>query len=291
MKKTRVQLAGGIGNQLFQLAAGIHFSKLRMTDLVLVRPEVCDSRYFHDDGLWKIPKLKVMRRSILLRSGIGGLLWRIDRKLISKLQIVQKVRGIYEFKDNEDFKSTPKNLKEVRGYFQILDFAIEARKDIQNSLQNVYSSKLEEIHNSIKTNETISLHIRRGDYGTLDHIYGTLGKAYYLTALENCRKISGSQRVLVFSDDLSEAEKMLSEIAFQTFDFQFISSEFSPAESILLMSFCSAHIVANSTFSWWGAFLSDSTKIVVYPSPWTKTHLVENDFFPAEWKPNLPNWD
>lgn len=291
MKKTRVQLAGGIGNQLFQLAAGIHFSKIKMTDLVLVRPEECDSRYFHDNGLWEIPKLKAARRSILLRSGIGGLLWRIDRKLITKLQIMQKVRGIYEFNDSEDFKSAPKNLKEVRGYFQILDFAIEARKEIQNSLQSINSSKLISIHNSIKTNETIALHIRRGDYGTLDHIYGTLGKSYYLTALENCRKITGSQSVLVFSDDVSAAERMLGEIEFQSFDFQFIASEFSPAESILLMSYCSAHIVANSTFSWWGAFLSDSTKIVVYPSPWTKTHVVENDFFPAEWIPNLPNWD
>ena len=291
MKKTRVQLAGGIGNQLFQLAAGIHFSKIKTSELVLVRPEESDSKYFHDNGLWKIPKLKVARRPILLRSGIGGLLWRIDRKLISKLKIVQKVRGIYEFKDNRDFKSAPKNLREVRGYFQILDFAKEARRDIQKSLQNVYSSKLEEIHNSINANETITLHIRRGDYGTLDDIYGTLGKAYYLTALEKCQKITGNKKVLVFSDDISAAEKMLNEKVFQYFDFQFISPEFSPAESILLMSYCSAHIVANSTFSWWGAFLSDSTKIVVYPSPWTKTHLVENDFFPPEWIPNLPNWD
>lgn len=291
MRKIKVQLAGGIGNQLFQLAAGIHFSKLYMTNFVLVRPEKTDSKYFHDDGLWKISKLRVARRPLLLRSGIGGLLWRIDRKLIAKLPILQKIRRIYEYKDNQDYESTPRYLREVRGYFQSLNFALNARREIQNTLQTVHSSKLKEIESAIKTSETICMHIRRGDHGTLDHIYGTLGNSYYLTALEKCQKVSGSQRVLVFSDDISMARNMLSDDAFKSFDFQFISSEFSPAESILLMSYCSAHVIANSTFSWWGAFLSDSTKIVVYPSPWTKTHLVEKDFFPAEWTPNLPNWN
>lgn len=291
MKNIRVQLAGGIGNQLFQLAAGIHFSKKSKTNLVLIKPEECDSKYFHDNGLWKIPKLNVEKRSMLLRSGIAGFIWRIDRKLINKFQIMQKIRGIYEIKDNEGLKSVPRNLGELRGYFQILDFAIEAREEIQNYLQSIYSPKLVETHYSIETNKMISLHIRRGDYETLDHIYGTLGKAYYLTALKKCQKMIGSQKVVVFSDDVSSSKIMLSDVAFQSFNFQFISSEFLPAESILLMSYCSAHVIANSTFSWWGAFLSDSTKIVVYPCPWTKNDLAVSDFFPAEWIPNLPNWN
>jgi hypothetical protein len=291
MKKTRVQLAGGIGNQLFQLAAGIHFSKLYKTDLVLVRPEESDSKFFHDDGLWKIPKLEVVRRFILLRSGIGGLLWRIDRKLLTKLLILQKIRRVYEFNDYKGVDLNYKYLREIRGYFQILDFAIGARKDIQNLLQSINNLKLEELYNSIKAEGAISLHVRRGDYGTLDHIYGTLGKSYYLTSLENCQKTLGSLKVLVFSDDVSAAKEMLSGTEFQSFNFRFITGEFSPAESILLMSYCSAHITANSTFSWWGAFLSDSTKMVVYPSPWTKTHRAENDFFPDNWVGNAPKWD
>jgi hypothetical protein len=284
MKKTRVQLAGGIGNQLFQLAAGIHFSKLYKTDLVLVRPEACDSKYFHDEGLWKIPKLKVVRRFILLRSGIGGLLWRIDRKLITKLPILQKIRGVYEFNDDKDLDLNHKYLREIRGYFQNLDFAIEARKDIQISLQTINSPKLEELYNSINAEGAISLHVRRGDYGTLDHIYGTLGKSYYLTSLENCRNTLGSYEVLVFSDDISAAKEMLSGTEFQSFNFRFITGEFSPAESILLMSNCSAHITANSTFSWWASYLNPNpNKKIFTPNIWFNHTHSSKDVVPNEW--------
>ena len=287
MKSLKVQLAGGLGNQLFQLSAGLYFSKTYQKPLKLIRAEKSDSKYFHDFGLANIPGIDVSSRNRILRSKLGGLIWRVDRKLLNKSKTFQRLRHIYEPSEGTSNQLNRSKVFELRGYFQELKYAEFARDSIKEILKNVKIDKRKWIEID---NGYISLHIRRGDYLKLTDIYGTLGTNYYSESLARCAKVIGSKKVIVFSDDIAEAEKLLAGSEFDVYDFQFVPAGYSPIESIILMSKCSAHILANSTFSWWGAFISDKSRITTFPSPWTKHHDPEPDFFPRNWVRVPANW-
>ena len=280
MKSLRVQLAGGLGNQLFQLSAGLYFSKTYKRPLKLMRAEKSDSKHSHDSGLENIPGIEVSSRNRILRSKLGSLIWRVDRKLLNNSKTFQRIRHIYVPSEGKSNQPNRSKVSELRGYFQELKYAEFARESIKEILDNVILDKRQWLEID---DEFISLHVRRGDYLKLTDIYGTLGTNYYSESLSRCAKVIGSKKVIVFSDDIAEAEKLLAGLEFDVYDFQFVPAGYSPIESIILMSKCSAHILANSTFSWWGAFISDRSRITTFPSPWTKHHESEPDFFPRNW--------
>ena len=131
------------------------------------------------------------------------------------------------------------------------------------------------------TNKPIALHIRRGDFliNSLNH--NNLTIEYYKDAL-SC--FDSDREVIIFSDDPEwcKSQDLFSDERF------LVSESDSSYVDLCLMSMCSDFIIANSTFSWWGAWLSNNqSKSVIAPSKWfgvNNLHHNIKDLFPEQWK-------
>jgi hypothetical protein len=137
---------------------------------------------------------------------------------------------------------------------------------------------------------SVSLHVRRGDYVSelkANEIHGICGLEYYLTALNLIEKKIGSSslKVYLFSDDISWVKKNLkTKYSIVYVDW---NNDLSNYEDLRLMSLCKHNIIANSTFSWWGAWLNENpNKIVIAPRNWfADFHLNQysDSIVPASW--------
>lgn len=123
-----------------------------------------------------------------------------------------------------------------------------------------------------------SLHVRRGDYLYLSYHHPVLGIEYYQEALE---RLGNPTEVWVFSDDIPWCKSV-----FKGPEFKFMEAK-SPEEDLVLMSSCKNNIIANSTFSWWAAWLNPSpNKTVIAPRKWVGpgySHLKLDDLYCPGW--------
>ena len=170
----------------------------------------------------------------------------------------------------------------LKGYFQtekyFKDIESEIREDFtfKNEISFLCKHKMSEI------DRPIALHIRRGDYLINSDNHTNLSLDYYDRAL---KEFDDDRIVIIFSDDPEwcKKQKLFSDDRF------FVSENNNNYIDLCLMSLCSDFIIANSTFSWWGAWLSKSiNKTVCSPDPkkWfgkNNTHLDTSDLIPKEW--------
>jgi hypothetical protein len=136
----------------------------------------------------------------------------------------------------------------------------------------------------------VSVHVRRGDYlnpGTLEH-HGILGKPYYRDALTRLEaEIGQYAELFVFSDDAAAAGQVLDFVPKSRL-VHVRGDPKLPWEDMALMARCKHHVIANSSFSWWGAWLNRSTdKVVVAPRAWFAPAELSKrntrDLFPPDW--------
>ena len=185
-----------------------------------------------------------------------------------------------------------KNLK-LNGFFQSYKYFDEFRENIlslfslprslENSIKEEYSCLLE------NSKTSTSLHVRRGDY--VENFSGNffaLGQSYYRAAL----KAQYNKTIVIFSDDIEWCRK---EFTLAGYEFIFVESNCDVTD-LYLMSQMACNIIANSTFSWWAAYLNNhKSKKIIYPSLWygpLRGHRNNNlkDLFPQEWiKINVTN--
>ena len=183
----------------------------------------------------------------------------------------------------------------LNGYFQSFRYFHEAKNTILRLIQfekqkKMVLQKYETIHFE---QGVTSMHFRLGDYKNLQHKHPILPLEYYKNCLDFlCSFDNASKNVLVFCE---EQDQQTIEPMIQTFKqeypfltFKMIDFNIPDWEQMILMSCCQDNIIANSTFSWWGAYLNDnSEKKVCYPEIWFgeqyKTCLDTRDLFLPEW--------
>ena len=129
--------------------------------------------------------------------------------------------------------------------------------------------------------ELCSIHVRLGDYKKLSDIHTNLSKDYYTHALS---LVPDCKSYLVFSDEPVEAKKMFEQITAKKSQ-QFLYPDLDYGTSLYLMSICNYHIIANSSYSWWGSWLSKS-KSTIAPKKWFSEGgpKVWNDIYCERWK-------
>jgi hypothetical protein len=122
-----------------------------------------------------------------------------------------------------------------------------------------------------------SIHVRRGDYIKLNHVYNVLDIDYYRKAI-SCLQDFGINEYLIFSNDTEWCNDN-----FKGDQFTFIHD--NSFVELFLMSKCTHHVVANSSFSWWGAWLgNDSKRVNIAPRKWFATDTPSSkDIIPATW--------
>ena len=136
---------------------------------------------------------------------------------------------------------------------------------------------------------SVSLHIRRGDYAdnpkVMQH-HLVCDIAYYERAIAYMQKKFSNLHLFIFSDDLDWVKKNLSSADHATFVSSAKGSENSlrPSQELVLLSKCNHHILSNSSFSWWGAYLNQSvSKTVLVPNIWNNGYIAQPNIAPESW--------
>jgi hypothetical protein len=139
---------------------------------------------------------------------------------------------------------------------------------------------------AITAANAVSVHVRRGDYisnPSAQHFHGTCGLDYYKKAVELILSKVNDPHFFIFSDDVKwVADNFMKEIRATIVD---INDGSSAVKDMQLMSACKHHIIANSSFSWWGAWLgSNADKIVIGPRQWFADAAVDTgSVLPDSW--------
>jgi len=170
---------------------------------------------------------------------------------------------------------------QLHGYFQTEKYF----KHIESKVRSEFTFRPDIIkcsHDYLKDKinyETVAIHVRRGDYLLYPH-HGTCDLRYYTSALEQFT--DKNYNFIVMTDDIEWAKS-----TFSGNDNFFISESKNQFIDMCIMTICNHNIIANSTFSWWGAWLNKNTnKKVIAPHKWfggSLDHLNTNDLMPEKW--------
>lgn len=276
----KVRLNGGLGNQLFQYAFAYSLAQ-RGYNVIL------DASGFNMDSAHN--GLEVDGYGIkLIVSKKLSLMERLKYQLVARNQCLDKIlRGvIVERRSGFDRRMiSPPAHSLMAGYFQTEKYFKHHRDELiqEFELPEHLRSSINNQLNLIKEYpEVTSIHIRRGDYLSNSEIYGVCDKEYFLRAITLINDKYPDTKFLFFSDDMSWVKKNFSHS-----DFLFAEGTNSAKQDLYLMSLCSHHVLSNSSFSWWGAWLNrKADKIVVAPSRWYSDDELEqsaSDVVPADW--------
>lgn len=280
------KLVGGLGNQMFQYAAGRALALRQGSELRVDRRSFVEYKV-HAYGLDCFAAQVQDAPAAMLPQVADGRIRRILRSLApgGRLPVVRE----------RAFTFQPELLQQrgpayLDGYWQsekyFGDFADAIRKDftVSRAPSPANAAWLARIRGS----QSVSIHVRRGDYVTnaeANKFHGTCGIDYYERAVRAlCARLDGSPEFFVFSDDPDWVRAHL-DLGAHVHHYVTDNDAATNYEDLRLMSACRHHIIANSTFSWWGAWLNPSQgKIVIAPQRWFRAgDMDDRDLIPAHW--------
>ena len=287
-----VQITGGLGNQLFQYAAAKALSLHHKVPLLLEissfhREELPDLEVprnfelFHFNGINEkiVPPEEV---NTLIDVKKGGLL---PKMIIPAYKKSIYTEPYYHF-DKNFFKSRKKVY--LKGGWQSEKYFKPFEKEIRNNLllKDELTQRVVEKANAFKLGNSVAVHVRRGDYLRKKIIYewhGVMDKDYYAKGFEALYAKTNDLKVYYFTDDPDWVSKNLLPLH----NGEIVSGNIAQThyEDLFLMSHCRHNIIANSSFSWWGAWLNSYPgKIVIAPKKWfDKGFKDTQDVIPQEW--------
>lgn len=211
-----------------------------------------------------------------------SLLFFIFSKYFLK-NVIERENDLYNF--NESFL---KNNGYFVGYWQTDKYFDSFRDVIMNdfTLKKEISEVSKDFLNSISNCNSVSMHIRRGDYvenKETNNFHGICDLNYYKDAIKFIKNKIDNPVFFIFSDDISWVKDNLEN---DNNNFVFVSDKnIKDYEEMFLMSKCNHNIIANSSFSWWGAWLNaDINKMVIAPKRWVKKEGINiYDLIPSDW--------
>lgn len=306
-----MQIEGGLGNQMFQYAAGRALALRRGTTLAvdtrlyrkreLRRDHRFDRRAFGLDcfrmplveaPMAQIPVEEYRRR---LQSGsLGRIRLHMGlHRLSSRIARTMKAHGSSPLLYRErEFSFDPGVLdlpdgSYLAGWWQSERYFADAAEVIRHDFVPRRPPSSENCHWLELIGAcgcAVSVHVRRSDY-LRSASHGTCSPAYYREAARLIKWRNGANPVFfVFSDDPAWTREHL-RLGGETHVLDHNDTEREAHEDMRLMTACDHHIIANSTFSWWGAWLDRSlSKVVVAPEPWFRApDLDAKDILPRGW--------
>lgn len=286
-----VNLIGGLGNQMFQYATG------RALSLRLSQPLRLDISGFDGYGLhqgFELSRVFACNPEIATDDEIRDLLgWRasrVARRILLRpaFRWLHGARLVVEphFHYWPEIEGLSRNVY-LAGYWQSEKYFSDASATIRTdfAFRVPLSKQNAELAGSIVQTTAVSLHVRRGDYvsnAKANAAHGLCSLDYYRAAILHMAAHVERPEFFVFSDDIAWVKANLK----IDFPCQYVDHN-QGAESyndMRLMSLCGHHIIANSSFSWWGAWLNPNMdKIVVAPKKWFATDKNVEDLYPARW--------
>ncbi|MBS1759970.1 MAG: alpha-1,2-fucosyltransferase [Bacteroidetes bacterium] len=277
------KIIGGLGNQLFQYAAAKALAVHHTTQLKL-DVSGFDSyklRNFELDA-FNVSYEKASEQEIASFSNRTFLKKVTDR--------IGPYSGRTFFREkffhfHKGFLKYPSNTY-LKGYWQSEKYFLPIENIIRQefTLKPNFIQNVKDYGETIKINETVALHIRRGDYANKETLtlHGIIPLSYYKEAVHLMQQKSPNIHLLIFSDDINWAKENL-----HFPNMVFVSNDMTKTafEDLYLMSHCKHNIIANSSFSWWGAWLNNNPeKIVIAPKNWFNQGPKDTyDIYPKGW--------
>jgi hypothetical protein len=287
-----VRLLSGLGNQLFQYAAGRHLAKKFGASLRTMH-EVT-----HDQATEGVLR-PVMLQKFAITAPVGPLN-RFDRLVLSGnprhalasrlLRKTARVQIIREAPDAFLFHHAFPIIKGTRvvyliGYWQAYSIVASVEAELREEFrlrERPGESSRRMAERIAAAPMPVSIHIRRGDYLTVFGEHAMLSSKYYEAAMARMRTQFPNCSFFIFTDDVAHAREWVADKAGCIIVDH--NDALTAHEDIWLMASCRHHIIANSTFSWWGAWLNPRPdKCVTAPSEWlgfatAETHIASPDW-------------
>jgi hypothetical protein len=283
-----VSLRGGIGNQIFQYFAGLEIAIRENQELLLDDTLILNRKNNHSSihflnviasyGSYEIrPYMKRINgysddfqsRSVYLNRIVSN---------VSRRNVMKEVgfsKEIYRYKPNE----------KLVGYFQTWRHYEFVQKNYNSDLLKPYVSIAEKFVGAESHGKSldIAIHVRRGDYVSLQNRFGLLNKKYYEDALKAIEFKKDRDQVCIFTDATKEELEVLFNLGEMNVIVIDINSGLSDVEQLALMSKFKKIIIANSSYSWWAATLSKDETMVAAPKNWYKSMPKPIDLIPENW--------
>jgi hypothetical protein len=285
-----VQLKGGLGNQLFQYAAALALANRHNTDLKVFVDELRapdevlgTNRRYVLDKLLEPPAICTPEEYN-----------KYDRSLLDKLGPLLPTRYKSVFKDvGNGFSANIWRTKSsvlLKGNFQSYQYFTSIEQKLFQTFQFSLSSQnaeIAELLQQITSSDSLAIHIRRGDYVTnkiASDWLGVLPLSYYHEAINSIQNKQTLNHVFVFSDDIAWAQTNL-QLPYRT-TYVDVAVPLKDVVEFELMKHCKHHIIANSSFSWWAAFLnSNPNKKIIAPKRWyNKVSIDTSTMHPLTWQ-------
>jgi hypothetical protein len=281
------RIIGGLGNQLFQLFAILSYSIQYKTKAVFIYEEIVTGRITYWNTLFKT--LQIFTTTFAPNN--------ITNEQILSLPLYKEPG--FEYQPFPDFKEESVF---IQGYFQSYKYFEEYRDQIYSliKIESLKEAVIKEFSGlgyfDSNATTTITMHFRLGDYKQKRYYHPIMKYEYYESALRQILEkidIESNIKVLYFCEAEDNDFVLNSRIGplrtiFPRVDFVKVDDSIQDWKQLLIMSNCQHFIIANSTFSWWGAYLgSFNDKIVCYPSKWFGEYYEHNykcdDLMPDSW--------
>lgn len=285
-------LRGGLGNQLFQLAAGEYLARLTGGSLRV------DDRFMHEDK----SKRDSLHASFRVNAERVSLTWHLLLRTLRWMAVrMARVRWlhcnmlwVYSIESSSATAETLSGLRSARllvldGYWQSCEYpsevidAVRAHLEPRITFGREYSALLE----GLRSRCVAAIHVRRGDYvhdPETAKQYRVYDDGYYLRAVEVLDTLAKTDAFYVFSDEITWVRDNL------LFDDRAtminLDQSLSDSEEFLLMMRCHHFVISNSTFSWWAARLCEfPEKVVIAPKRWiADSRSNEKQLIPSGWR-------
>jgi len=282
----RVQLIGGLGNQLFGYAAGAALARALGKSLEIdtswTRYGMTDHgiaiREFDLPGNWLGEKRAVSR--MLPPGSARG---RLGQKVALNLGRFPRQTGIFYWATGDSMQDVlAKKPRMLRGYFQhnsFFNYLTHTDAPMEFVIRRPSISFLQ-LCARAKDERPTALHVRVGDYRQLDPGY-RLTSGYFESALERVLATNDWRQIWLFSDEPHQAITEIPNLRRLGNKLVIVPSTLTPAETLVILRSTSTKILSNSTFSWWGAIHTKSPTIYV-PTPWN-LHKEPVSLIPTSW--------
>lgn len=285
-----LHLSGGLGNQMFQYAFGRANAKKLGADLKLelTNPTLIIHNGFELERIFNIQASEATQAD--MQAVLGIYRYRLIRKVFKATSLSKIFQSpcIEEphFQFSPALLAIPDN-SYINGYWQSEKYFLE----IENEIRSDFAFKLTmaqqnaDVAKKVSKSNSVSLHVRRNDFANNSKINATHGLCsleYYQAAIRYIAERVKQPYFFIFSDDAAWVKSNL-KLNYPC-DFVLHNQGAESFNDMRLMSLCKHHIIANSSFSWWGAWLNPRVeKIVVAPQQWFANETDVGDLIPKSW--------
>lgn len=275
-----IDIMGGLGNQLFQIMTVIAYSKKYSNPFVIERKAYSPSCTFRN-VYW------------------NNFLSKLEKYLVNyPIYYPVYQEPTYEYRELPCI-SNADNIK-LSGYFQSYKYFDAYKEEILKEIgyENIADDFKKKLNNHFNPCEMVSLHFRIGDIIKVHKDNNIIIPVdYYINAMKHIETVSNNTNIkLLYFCEAEDNEFVLTNYInplkelFPNTSYYKASDTLEDWEQLVLMSLCEHHILANSTFSWWGAYLATNTdnknKIICYPDKWQHSKVITHstiDLFPDNW--------